>query len=242
MRVATGCAKHTSTIILNAIAAEEPLSLKREYKAKKEIAKHITSNNIIAKQLYKLASVDANEKNLTYNEHIYLKFKNEFSIIAKNIKTIQPNNIFIKPYIPEITKSKANLSIQELRCFALKTISENYISCKAIFTDASKLNNKCGVGIYDAETQRKISTNLTNNVSIMTAELYAIYLATEYIKHHNYTSSVIFTDSQSTCKYLIKNQHQNIFNEITNKIFATKNLHIQWVPAHVGIHGKEHAD
>lgn len=244
LRTATGCSRTTPNCTLAAIACKEPLNVRREYTTKREIARHILNNNIVAKQLKQINYQDQHPNKFTYSENIYLTFKSDiFSKIETAAPRLQSSNIVIRPEIKNL-ESKNVMNDNELKALALEVISQDYPNHIKIYTDASRnfSANQCSVGVYDAHSGNKISSKLNNFVSIMSAELTGIFIASEYIKHMNYSKTVIFTDSQASCKYIKKLIKTNSHNNTTWNICKTKDLTIQWIPAHVGIHGNEIAD
>ena len=83
--------------------------------------------------------------------------------------------------------------------------------------------------------------------AIFTAEARAILLALECIEHSNRKRFLIFTDSMSCLQALdhLKFDHP-IIEEIISKLMSLKasgfDIHLCWLPGHVGILGNEHAD
>lgn len=138
--------------------------------------------------------------------------------------------------------SKQNYPTSVLLQMALETVNK-YGEHSHIYTDASKTPNKISIGMFDDVAKRSLSTNLSNETCIMTAELTAIYIACEYVIQHEYINPVIFTDSLASCMYLMKQISDGEFDELTYKICCNaSNITIQWIPSHIGLRGNEMAD
>ena len=88
---------------------------------------------------------------------------------------------------------------------------------------------------------------IQDHSSIFTAEARAILLALEWIEHSNRKRVLIFTDSMSCLQALdhLKIDHP-IIEEIISKLTSLKalgfDIHLCWLPGHVGIRGNERAD
>ena len=98
--------------------------------------------------------------------------------------------------------------------------------------------------------QKKLSNSFTriqDHSSIFTAEARAILLALECIEHSNRKRFLIFSDSMSCLQALdhLKIDHP-IIEEIISKLTSLKasgfDIHLCWLPGHVGIRGYEHAN
>ena len=88
---------------------------------------------------------------------------------------------------------------------------------------------------------------IQDHSSIFTAEARAILLALECIEHSNRKRFLIFTDSMSCLQALdhLKIDHP-IIEEIICKLMSLEasgfDIHLCWLPGHVGIRGNEHAN
>lgn len=130
---------------------------------------------------------------------------------------------------------------------------EKYANHFQIYTDGSKdSSGNTAAAFFIPHQQVKTGVRVSNDSSILTAELTAIKLALDYVNTatpSNPITLVIFTDSLSaiksldSCNYSIYNSLQtNISNTI--KHLNEKNIMttIVWIPSHVGISGNEIAD
>lgn len=128
----------------------------------------------------------------------------------------------------------------------IELISHKYKNDYKIFTDGSKIDGKSRYGIYDSREKISYSGRLKTQFTIMSAEIFAILKAVEYLMTKNVKNAVILTDSKSAA-ILIKNNTTND-NFLVGKLIREINksqiekLTIQWIPGHAGLIGNERAD
>ena len=109
------------------------------------------------------------------------------------------------------------------------------------YTDGSKDTERVSVAAV------LINHSYGHHSSIFMAEARAILLALECIEHSNRKRFLIFTDSMSCLQALdhLEIDHP-IIEEIISKLTSLKasgfDIHLCWLPGHVGIHGNERAD
>ena len=123
----------------------------------------------------------------------------------------------------------------------MKTISK-YANAMKIYTDGSVNEEKVGRGIYNEGFQT--STRLPDNLSIFTAEAYAILEAITQGLKQKRKDIVLLTDSLSCLKSIenMSSKHP-IITRITNMLYySSKKNVICWIPIHTRITGNEHAD
>lgn len=144
-----------------------------------------------------------------------------------------------------IIGSKKDLPPVKLKQAALCVINGRYSGRGKIFTDASKENSSCGIGVYVETTHWKYSYKLKWNISITAAELQAIKVAMDIVETNHLHRYVIFTDSMTACRMLEDavetRKAEKLLVEILN-IARKWRISIQWIPSHVGISGNEMAD
>ena len=137
---------------------------------------------------------------------------------------------------------------------AEKHLREKYDDFDKIFTDASKLEEKIGIGIFFEKMEESYAYRANDHLSITSGELIAIKkvleILSEYPNHEN-KSLCICTDSLGACQALMSGDIKqcsrpdiladifSLHNDIHNKGLS---LHIVWIPSHVGITGNEIAD
>ena len=141
----------------------------------------------------------------------------------------------------------------------MKQVTENYIENtywdgRKVYTDASKQNEKLGIGIFEEDTNKKQNFRLNDNLSITTGELVAVrkVLENEISKNTEHESPlVICTDSLGACKALVSGKYTNkarpdiivdILNLNNNLKMKGLEIKIVWIPSHVDILGNEIAD
>ena len=118
-----------------------------------------------------------------------------------------------------------------------------------IFTDGSKIEERVAYGIFIKDVNINIASRLSDNLTIFTAELFAIYQALLHVTGYKPAKCVIFSDSLSSLQSLVST-HSGLRPHLLRDIYFTLqeieelgiDLWIVWIPAHVGIAGNETAD
>lgn len=108
LRKITGCTKTTPLNSLMAISAQQPIALRHEYIASKEIARIVHHNSIILNQLNSLP-VDVDTYKLTYLEGIFVKYRHIFEMISPCkpiVLNVQDRLLDIYSSLDMITTSK----------------------------------------------------------------------------------------------------------------------------------------
>ncbi|XP_055598555.1 uncharacterized protein LOC129748100 [Uranotaenia lowii] len=243
MRRATGCSRTTPRNTLLAIAAQEPWQFRSDYVTCKETARVVHYRNPVYKQLRKVTETQSDSRKLSYMEKLYSEHQEIFNNISPMVRTTI-TDVHIATGIG-IRCTKANTNPRVLKQAVLGILSSQYIHSHRVYTDASKMGERCGIGIYLESTKRKIALTLNTETCIMTAELIAIYTATQEIKQSQMSKSVIITDSLSSCTLLQNNLNLTNRSKIIDDILkACKelNIQIQWIPSHIDILGNDIAD
>lgn len=247
LRKITGCTKTTPLNSLMAISAQQPIALRHEYIASKEIARIVHHNSIILNQLNSLP-LDVDTDKLTYLEGIFVKYRHIFEMISPCkpiVLNVQDRLLDIYSSLDMITTSKKNMNPMQLKQAALCVMNGKFQNRPRIFTDASKDQNTCGIGIYNEYAKSRYFYKLQNETSIATAELIAISEALKIIEQQELNFAVIYTDSRTAClileEALISQSAPQIIVEIINRAIFWKTS-IQWIPSHVQIAGNEIAD
>lgn len=144
-------------------------------------------------------------------------------------------------------KKSQNPAVLKVTALSILEAHQNYTH---IFTDGSKLNNgQVGCAFVAPQLGGSGSYRLNNNVSIFTAELYALLATLEYIRSLNYTTGkfLIVSDSRSALQALLSEGSnrstiiqdiKNIYCQLADKV----EIRFLWVPSHLGVYGNELAD
>lgn len=123
-----------------------------------------------------------------------------------------------------------------------QTVGELYPNHAQIFTDGS-LNETGGVGcgVYSSSTSRSIT--LPSQLTIFSAEAYAILEAIELAKRNPH-QTVIFSDSKSVISAVKghKTHHPWVVKIRRELARLRDSVELCWVPAHCDIDGNEKAD
>ena len=163
-------------------------------------------------------------------------------------------NFFVKPDI-ESMPSKQDLSEMQIQSVFNYLKEKQYKHFMEIYTDGSvmsenELSTSAALVIF-GETHIYEGWKLNPIISILGAELFAIYKALEYLSRevqHAAGGVVIFSDSQSGLYSILNKRsktHINLVYRIQNLLldlnFRYKVI-IQFIPSHRGIVGNELAD
>ena len=118
----------------------------------------------------------------------------------------------------------------------------------SVYTDGSKSDDGVGSGVVVPSLALSDSASLPKVASIFTAELFAIILGLELIRHIPRRNYTIYTDSRSAFQALNQYTPKNAFvtkiKELLHYIRTALQITIQfcWTPSHIGIRGNEQAD
>ena len=119
----------------------------------------------------------------------------------------------------------------------------------SIYTDGSRSEVGVGVGVVVLADGKQLVTGkkLHESASVFTAELYAIKVALERLKHCRELSCVIYTDSRSAIQAIEGRSPGGLVRDILELLWRLKTLlgvsvSICWLPGHAGIVGNEMAD
>lgn len=237
LRAAMNLTRSTPVTAILAESGEWPFEYSKELINIKFICKHIYSNTTFGNDILKADCTDSINKTFTNNPILKL--------LPKQIHfDIKPSNLFIYHFIYDYKKSndrKDNLKIVK------KEISLNS-NKDAVYTDASIMEGKVGIGIYIEETEEQIAHTIRHMISIKSAEIFAIFMAINYMITMGKRDIVVFTDSKSSCVSLINTMKDNNDKYYEQKIIKLANSNpdcrftIQWVPAHIGVKGNEIVD
>ena len=143
-------------------------------------------------------------------------------------------------YIPSLDENTKQILFSML-------VDKEYSNHIKVFTDGSKMENRTGAACVIPEIQVVIMSRLPNSLTIMSAELFAIKVALEYLDQKKIKKAVIFTDSLSSITKLKNSRtlNDNKLRDILKLLYKLNengSIYIQWIPSHCGINGNELAD
>uniref|UniRef100_A0AAG5DU64 Uncharacterized protein n=2 Tax=Anopheles atroparvus TaxID=41427 RepID=A0AAG5DU64_ANOAO len=121
----------------------------------------------------------------------------------------------------------------------LQLINTKYKQHHQIFTDGSVQLQKVGCGIYSSSSSCSIKLN--NNLSIYSAEAFALAIAADEATTAN-TPNVIFTDSASALEALETGKSKHPYIQAIDEHILSRKISFCWIPSHMGIAGNEIAD
>jgi len=124
-------------------------------------------------------------------------------------------------------------------------LCHSYSNYYRIYTDGSKSDDRVGVAVVHRNKIKCV--RLPNTASIFRAELYALLLAIEVVRHSKEKNFVIFSDSmwslQATSGFKIElDLVQRIIKDCSILSKSGKTIVLCWIPSHMGIPGNEKAD
>jgi len=124
-------------------------------------------------------------------------------------------------------------------------LCSQYDGFHRLYTDGSKIGDQ--VASAAIARNRSKTVRLPDKASISRAELYAITLAMDFIRHSKDTKFIVFSDSMSSLEALNGFKIEvdlvlNIIKDYTSLMKAGKVIEFCWIPSHVNIRGNERAD
>ncbi|XP_055585452.1 uncharacterized protein LOC129738294 [Uranotaenia lowii] len=247
LRKVTGATKSTPRNTLVALSGQHPVDFRHTYIASREICRHMSRNNLIAHQLRTIQLPEDVSKwhQFSYLERTYWLNKELFDRIQSIERPGNMQGVEIFPDLEGLTVAKQNSNPMRLKQLTLFAMNGKYRGRGRIFTDASKEGNVCGIGVFVEQMRLRLSLRLEKETSITSAELIAIYKATEIVEQQCLERPVIYTDSQASCTMLLNAQESCEAESILAKILRSCSHHgitIQWIPSHVSIGGNDTAD
>lgn len=267
LRLIIGAMKSSPINSLQVECAEPPLILRRQFLADKYILKSFSiSRHSLEQSLDHLFNNLINNKRLTDENRFPLLLKSflSFKSLSSSLQNLQKDPIlpiFTIPFdsinfIPNIITSEFRTNILTSSNQNAEENFKNITSSKfpgfsLIYTDGSKSDNKdCGAAVHIPEFNLNLSYKLPKEISIFTAECFAIEQALIQIQILNIRRALLCTDSLSAVlkissniihcpeDYIICNI-KNILKSLNESKFETI---LVWVPGHLGIEGNEKAD
>ena len=129
----------------------------------------------------------------------------------------------------------------------LEYINTNYSDHFQVFTGGSKKESYATSSFYIPELKIGKKFRISDNTSVLNAELYAILQVLTWLEDNPPKLLVIFSDSLSALHSIESlNNQNNIVLEIRRylRFYEINNINISivWIPGHIGLKGNEMAD
>ncbi|KAL1496950.1 hypothetical protein ABEB36_007994 [Hypothenemus hampei] len=258
LRACMGCMRSTPTNVLLNEASQLDLAHRRQIIISKMVAKVIKirdhplivnlliwrKNWIIRRGMHMGSGIPFILRSIAeffpFYNRIYRKYSfpcyiTEYNILITQIPIV---DLPIKKSDPDIPK-------------AFKACTNRYKNdFTFIFTDASKVRDRSGFGIYIPQLDFKFSSRIPEQLCICNAELIAIHEALIIAFSKKLKDIIIFSDSRSAISKIkscnISNNLDFITSRIKNLVVKANNLDcrykLAWLPGHSGIQGNEMAD
>ena len=254
LRICCGAMTGTSLAAMQVECGEMPLEIRRKQQMLRYATKIKATQNHPAKSI-----LDDNWRNYYGNfgenrEPFAIKIQEFFT---ENKIDIQPNVLPPDPpweiCLFEIDKSISESCTKNDQPEIIKTLAfealHKYQSSIFIYTDGSKdTRGRVGSAVVIPEFSFELAVRITDNLSVFSAELYAILCAIHWIIENDCNRVVcICSDSLSSIQAL-ENADSRSRPNLVKEIFRTKNkiksckIVLLWVPSHIGINGNERAD
>lgn len=252
IKIALGLLKNTPSHAVLAESGELPLDLRRSWLAQKESIKMWSQSQSSKKYINNSVHFynnQFNHKNLTFREK-------EANSIITTLRQLESPPSYPNNKKPENLKIHENIILNgratklkdydtaDLYKIYKETISTNFPGYQKIFTDGSKMESGVGFSVYVEDNNLQIKEKINDNTTILMAELKAIQRAVELAVEQKMMFTLILTDSQSSCRFLLGKKVNRTVDEIFEIVKKNEkmNINIQWIPGHSKIEGNEIAD
>ena len=154
----------------------------------------------------------------------------------------------IKPHLNLETNFNMEIPAREDYPDILSSVPPSTVQC---FTDGSKMEDKVGAGYTILSNDVLIneeSFHLGSYSTVFQAEVMAVSKAASYLLDKDYSNEtiIIYCDSKSalqavdSCKIRSLTTLQAV--SLLNRLGASNDLHLKWIPAHSNFAGNERAD
>lgn len=264
MRVIGGFIKSSPIHVMESELCLPPLSFRRKYLAYKFLLKSMSvENGDSIAIISKLATVCENSRywinkrrpllSVVYNELSDVTVQKSPILEMYSLPT-WVSNIDIRSHlclcIDDVHRSKRFHSSDNLLKNSLNTIQRKYSDCFQIYTDGSKDDNGIGASFYDSQANITAKFKINSDISILEAELIAIYECLSYIRSCDGNKFVVLSDSKSALQHIARCTSVKRGLPVAYGILETflnlkdygKEVKFQWIPSHINLIGNEAAD
>ena len=246
LRCILGARRTTPILSLEAETGIPPLHIYLKYTAAKKLMKvmHRNENDITMKELK--YDINLNKSSLD-DTLIFLRELGFAQIATRKNPTISqiPPWIVLEDHIYDITNDI--VCEKDLKEY----LYENFKNYEELYSDGSKITFpeiSTATGLYIAKNSIAISWKLHPEHTVVSAELYGILKALDYIKENNFGNCIVFTDSL-TALQIIKEAKLTTYKEITETIKILlmdlnkeRKVTLHWIRGHTAIKGNIIAD
>jgi len=263
IKIAIGVPVHSNTLKTYKEVGFLSLSEQRKLAAAKYMVRSISVDNSVKDELLLDSVTDypKRARNITFLQPLKNYVSDILSECNVDIELVSP--LPVSPILPQWEHSNANFEIEYTKNNKTDNIhllvnevrehmEEKYANYIKVYTDGSVLDSsECGAGFIIPDLKIQRSYYLGRGFSIFTSELYAIFMALDYINNLPFNSCniVLCVDSQSVLHALQKwscKTRRDLIYEIKYLIHCVINKGIKldfvWVPSHVGIFWNEMCD
>lgn len=261
LRIILGAMKSSPINAMQVECVDPPLSIRRQYLANRFFFKLVqNSNHPLLHKLYQLSClIDPCRLRSDIDIPCLIRAYLQFSRLPNPFYQVSCLPLYLTPYEALIFQPNVILdfkinrnTIEANRVFASKINSEFY-NWRYFFTDASKLTDDSPVGaaVWIPYSKIILSFKCPPVSSVFTGETVAIFEAVAFIKAHNLSNSIIFSDSKSCLQTILSNPFRSksrfpLILKIRHYLYQCHQLGINvvlaWIPGHCGIPGNETAD
>ncbi|XP_018309354.1 RNA-directed DNA polymerase from mobile element jockey-like [Mycetomoellerius zeteki] len=261
LRIALGYRQSTPINVILFEAREPPLRLRFAHMSKRYTLKSINRRgSVVVRSLcsLELAAVTTREKSYALSASPSFRFHitNSHMIDKSFQSTMHP--AFETSYHDFISRFKYLQPVSDNKDKSDEVIKQEFLentsklrnSAITFYTDGSKLDEQGSAGAtYSPELEVSFRYKLTSDITVFTAEAWAIFQTLLLIQDAGYTKAIIFSDSKSvlesinSCK-LINNNYVIHWIKRLLRSSSLRGIEVSlvWIPAHRGIRGNEIAD
>lgn len=259
LRIIIGAMKSSPINALQVECGDPPLLLRNQFLSDRFLFKIIqNSKHPLLPKLYHLSGL-YDLCNISDKTPCLLLSFNKFTKLPNPVNQFPINPLYITSYEALIYQPNIILdfgiakdTINSREAFN-EQLAHRYKDWQAIFTDASKLstNSVVGAAVWIPSTKICLSFKIPSYSSVFTGEAIALLEAILFVKSHNLSNSIIFSDSKSCLQAILSNPFRSssrfpIILQIKQHLFECDKLDINiilaWIPGHSGIPGNETAD